>query len=43
MDLVLQSKKYCIERMFIEVYQNLWREGTYEYTKKKDKYESALY
>ena len=35
MDLVLQSKKDYIERMFIVLYQHLWREGTYEYKKRK--------
>ena len=35
MDLVLQSKKDYIERTFIELYQNLWREGTYEYKQRK--------
>ena len=35
MDLVLTAKKDYIERMFIELYQNIWREGTYEYKKRK--------
>ena len=35
MDLVLQSKKDYTERMFIVLYQNLWREGTYVYKKER--------
>ena len=35
MNLGLQSKKDYTERMFIELNQHLWREGTYEYKKRK--------
>ena len=43
MDLVLTAKKDYIERMFIELYQNSWKEGTYEYKKRKINMRVALY
>ena len=35
MELVLQTKNEYIESMFVNIYQNSWREGTREYKKRK--------